>query len=221
MRKIYQYDDLEKEPDGAYDGALQGLVENSEGNLVSSLGEDGYHYPVLDFDFPCRLVPSRTEGCYHLYIDKNLTVAEYEHLLRGLHKAKLIEDGIWNQWRYSLKTFVRREGTFEPHSRSLKEKLAAKLKVQVENIKKKYSAIKVTDDEPVAQVYIPPTMRAVDVNIDLDTVLAAYRRNLENPVWTTWTTTNTNHTNDLQILAEEYRLIERIHGIPVGDNREA
>lgn len=38
-------------------------------NVVSSLCANGLHSPVLDIDFPCRLVPSSTPGHFHLYLD--------------------------------------------------------------------------------------------------------------------------------------------------------
>ena len=40
-----------------------------EGNLVSSLCEDGLHRPALDVDLPVRLMSSSTPGHFHLYFD--------------------------------------------------------------------------------------------------------------------------------------------------------
>lgn len=54
------------------------------------------HRPVLDLDFPARLVPSTTDGHYHLYLDKPMTWTVYVNLLRALAEAGIIERGYAN-----------------------------------------------------------------------------------------------------------------------------
>lgn len=51
------------------------------------------HRPVLDIDIPIAVVPSTTEGHYHLYIDKQMSWAEYERLLDVLVEVGIVEPG--------------------------------------------------------------------------------------------------------------------------------
>lgn len=51
------------------------------------------HKVVLDIDLPAELVPSSTEGHFHLYIDREVAWADYEELLWAMAKCGLIEDG--------------------------------------------------------------------------------------------------------------------------------
>lgn len=64
------------------------------------------HSPVLDIDFPVRLVPSATPGHFHLYLDGlAISTPVYEDLLRALAKAGVIEKGY-------AEAGIRREATF-------------------------------------------------------------------------------------------------------------
>lgn len=76
-------------------------------NLVSSEVESGKHMPVIDFDFPARIIPSSTEGHGHLYIDQELTWEQYLALLEGFHKAGLIQDGWLTNAMSDKRTYVR------------------------------------------------------------------------------------------------------------------
>ncbi len=62
-------------------------------NLYISLQMDGSHLPVLDLDFPAKLVPSRTEGNWHLYLDRAVSWDKYQRLLLAMADAGLIERG--------------------------------------------------------------------------------------------------------------------------------
>jgi hypothetical protein len=69
-------------------------------NLILSLLEDegpgrmdSLHYPVIDIDFPCKLVPSQTDGHYHLYLHKAVSWCDYIGILQALAKAGIIERG--------------------------------------------------------------------------------------------------------------------------------
>lgn len=68
-------------------------VPVAEANVVSSLLTNGKHAPAIDLDVPAHLVPSRTPGHHHLYIDAELTWNDYLRLLRVMSKVGLIEPG--------------------------------------------------------------------------------------------------------------------------------
>jgi hypothetical protein len=51
------------------------------------------HAPALDIDLPCRLVPSSTDGHFHLYIDKLMPWPDYVHLMRVLQDVGILEHG--------------------------------------------------------------------------------------------------------------------------------
>lgn len=58
--------------------------------------QGGFHKPVLDIDFPAALLPSSTEGHYHLYLDKEVIWDDYVDLLKALAKCGIIEQGYAN-----------------------------------------------------------------------------------------------------------------------------
>ena len=65
-----------------------------EANLISSTTDyrsGTYHKPVLDFDFPCRLIPSTTDGHFHLYIDFHIEKSKYFNLLDAMQQAGLLQ----------------------------------------------------------------------------------------------------------------------------------
>lgn len=75
-------------------------AEKEEPNLYTSrvLNSDGtvnpeLHAPVLDFDYPIKLIPSRTPGHFHLYIDKHVPWEKYKNLLKAMAEAGIIEGG--------------------------------------------------------------------------------------------------------------------------------
>lgn len=74
-----------------------------------------YHRPVIDIDFPARLVPSSTDGHFHLYLDGVLVPHDkYMYLLAALASCGIISDGYQ---RYSTDrgyTAVRMPGNFKP-----------------------------------------------------------------------------------------------------------
>mgnify|MGYP000888624733 CR=1 FL=1 len=51
------------------------------------------HAPVLDIDYPARLVPSSTEGHYHLILDVEMSWRKYKKLLKVLGEVGVIEPG--------------------------------------------------------------------------------------------------------------------------------
>lgn len=80
-----------------------------EANLVTSEAADrpGVHYPVIDLDLPCELVPSTTEGHFHLYIDRAITWAQYSKILTALAEAGILEEGYVRASVARLRTDVR------------------------------------------------------------------------------------------------------------------
>jgi hypothetical protein len=64
-----------------------------ECNLITSQLLGTKHLPVLDFDFECRLVPSRTPGNYHLYINKEVEWDKYAKMLVAMRDAGVLQDG--------------------------------------------------------------------------------------------------------------------------------
>lgn len=77
-------------------------------NLVSSLTRSGKHAPVLDLDIPARLVPSKTPGHSHLYIDVELSWQQYAALLNSLAWAGIIEPNYASAAQAAQATFVRK-----------------------------------------------------------------------------------------------------------------
>lgn len=52
-----------------------------------------WHRPVLDLDFPARLVPSTTPGHFHLYLDIDLGWDDYQWLLSVMAEVGILEKG--------------------------------------------------------------------------------------------------------------------------------
>ena len=61
-------------------------------SLFNFAGEEK-HKILLDIDHNAVLVPSSTEGHWHLYIDHTITWKQYRSLLSALAEAGVIEDG--------------------------------------------------------------------------------------------------------------------------------
>lgn len=78
-------------------------------NLVSSRTKDGLHAPALDIDFPARLVPSKTSGHYHLYLDKAMPWWRYRIMLKVLAWCGIIEKGYYRASVVRKQTFLRRQ----------------------------------------------------------------------------------------------------------------
>jgi hypothetical protein len=85
-----------------------------DANCISSLvykdEEVEIHYPLLDIDMSAALIPSRTAGHYHLYIDKQLSREDYQKLLTVLEEVGIINTGVLNQFDREGVTFLRLPG---------------------------------------------------------------------------------------------------------------
>lgn len=79
-------------------------------NLLSSEASGifaGLHRPVLDIDFPAKLVPSSTPGRFHLYLDIDMPWADYEKLLKVMAEVGVLEPGYVAASIERKATFVR------------------------------------------------------------------------------------------------------------------
>lgn len=88
-----------------------------EANLIGSevehdvlMGRHTVHAPVLDIDFPARLVPSTTPGHFHLYLDIKMSWPTYRRLLEALADAGVIEEGYAEASIERKNSFVRKPG---------------------------------------------------------------------------------------------------------------
>lgn len=98
-------DDLANIANTGAEYQFTGAVDTPEGkqpNLISSqmvissssppvVAEE--HLPLFDFDFPCELVPSQTEGHYHFYMNKPITWDAYVNVMWAMAEAGLLERG--------------------------------------------------------------------------------------------------------------------------------
>ncbi len=82
-------------------------VPREDANLASSLCDNGKHAPVIDIDFPARLVPSKTPGHYHLYLDVEMPWAKYQRLLRSLLTAGIIDKNFYDLTIEHKQSFAR------------------------------------------------------------------------------------------------------------------
>lgn len=85
-----------------------------DANLIASLTTNGAHAPVLDIDYPARLVPSSTPGHYHLYLDREIPWHRYQLALWALSVAGLIEPGFARAAAARKMTFARTRPTKPP-----------------------------------------------------------------------------------------------------------
>lgn len=87
-------------------------------NLVSSLTYNGRHAPVIDLDVPARLVPSKTPGHSHLYIDHEMEWSVYLELLQALAKNSIVESNYVRFTEARGMSFVR----LHPDSRPARQR---------------------------------------------------------------------------------------------------
>ncbi|ALJ19561.1 hypothetical protein [Microbacterium sp. No. 7] len=65
-----------------------------EATVITSRTTGGEkHKIVLDIDLPAKLIPSSTEGHFHLFIDKEISELAYFGLLEALRNVGVLEDG--------------------------------------------------------------------------------------------------------------------------------
>lgn len=82
-----------------------------EANLISPLSNlhqtGDYPCPVIDLDLPCRLIPSSTEGHFHLYIDRAIPRDKYLAMLKAMADAGVVEKFYAEAAEMRGATFVR------------------------------------------------------------------------------------------------------------------
>lgn len=106
-RTLWFCEDLTTSSSDIEDAPRHRVDKAEDGNLLSSLLDNGFHAPALDVDLPCELRPSSTEGHYHLLIDKQMSWRRYRRLLRALMRAGVIERGFYRHSVRRKQSFLR------------------------------------------------------------------------------------------------------------------
>lgn len=80
-------------------------------NCVTSFcPETSTHRLVLDLDFECRLIPSSSPGCYHLYLDGiDMSYAHAGKVVRAMTVAGILEQGFGRNMARDSQLCVRAE----------------------------------------------------------------------------------------------------------------
>lgn len=72
----------------------------TDANLISSILPDGRHLPVVDIDYPVRLIESSGTDRWHLLIDRPMTTWQLRWMMLGLAVAGVVE------WSYCRAVWV-------------------------------------------------------------------------------------------------------------------
>ena|ERR1700741_2316125 len=110
MRLRYWNPRVEKEGDyGTYWG--ESFSDDPRQDYVpvytSEYFAGAWHIPVLDIDFECGLVPSKTPGHHHLAINRPMSWKSYKKLLKALVKAGIVEKSWYQVAKRRRFTMVR------------------------------------------------------------------------------------------------------------------
>lgn len=73
----------------------------------------GIHWPVLDLDMACHLIPSTHEGHFHLVIEHPMSWDQYVKLLKALRDAGLLERWFVEKSIERGYTAIRRPGVLK------------------------------------------------------------------------------------------------------------
>lgn len=78
-----------------YDAAasLRETAEVEQAHIITSLAKSGKHKPILDIDFPAQIIPSSTEGHFHLYIDHEIEWDKYLDLITLMADVGILQPG--------------------------------------------------------------------------------------------------------------------------------
>jgi hypothetical protein len=93
------------------------VVANVYGSRVDPIypgDTQEWHAPALDIDFPARLLPSSTEGHFHLYLDKIMYWEDYAKLLRVMAEVGILEQGYVTASLERKMTCLRKPGLVKP-----------------------------------------------------------------------------------------------------------
>jgi len=115
-RTYYYNDSLDSSADSAAATWPGECVEctKDEANLIGSLCADGMHMPVIDIDLPARLVPSSTEGHFHLYIDVPMPFDVYLTMLDAMVAAGVVDAAYVQHVRERGQSLCRPEWVRKP-----------------------------------------------------------------------------------------------------------
>lgn len=96
--------------DVAADGPVTDQWEKT--TLVTSAHADnsGKHWPVIDIDMPCYLIPSSTPGHGHLVIEHDMEWDAYLKLLDALVEAGIVQPGYRDASKSRKYSAIRRPG---------------------------------------------------------------------------------------------------------------
>lgn len=84
------------------------LVPNDRADLVSSQTQmEKWHLPAIDFDFPAKLIPSKTEGHFHLFLEQPVKWKKYKKVLKAMAEAGLINPGYYTMSVKRKQSFLR------------------------------------------------------------------------------------------------------------------
>ena len=109
QRKLYYSQRLASGKKQEYSGEQDQteVFNESEANLIASETLKGTHAPVIDLDFPARLLESKTPGHFHLYLDIELSYEDHFKLLKTLADIGLVEQGYYEASLNKGASFVR------------------------------------------------------------------------------------------------------------------
>lgn len=97
------------------------LTSEVDQSNITWHSQQDLHKPVLDLDFPAKLLDSSTPGHHHLLIDKELTWEQYEKLLDVLAEVGILQQGYVNASKERGFTCVRlpwvKKATHQPKPR--------------------------------------------------------------------------------------------------------
>lgn len=119
-RPTYRSEEIDNEPTGygmsrkAVKAEVRTPAEPEKANLVGSRIHNNIHLPVFDIDYEARLIPSTTEGHYHLYLDQPCTWRQYRRVLKAMAKAGIVQPGFAKMSIRRKQAFLRPPGVKKP-----------------------------------------------------------------------------------------------------------
>jgi hypothetical protein len=111
QRRMY-YNRMLAEGKANYGGGNTNIMEvdsENEANLIASLTVNDTHAPVIDLDLPVRLLPSKTPGHFHLYLDVEMPKEDYFKLLQVMSEVGLVEEGYYKASVSQGSSYVRNQ----------------------------------------------------------------------------------------------------------------
>lgn len=108
---------FQESADAGYDLAPDGprTEDWNETTLILSKysNQSDIHWPVLDLDMHCHLIPSTHEGHFHLVIEHPMSWEQYKKLLHALRDAGLLEQWFVQKSIERGYTAIRRPGVLK------------------------------------------------------------------------------------------------------------